>query len=181
MFDHVVVANDEAADAGQRLRERPHHQIHVRLDAEMLGRSAAMLAEHTETVGVVDHHSRTEALGQGHQLRQRRQIALHREHPIDHDQLALGLGRVSELLLQVGHVVVAELVVAAEAQAAAVDDAGVIEGVEECDVRSVQQTREDAQVHLEAGRERKGLLAAHELGDTLFQLDVDVEGAVEQA
>jgi hypothetical protein len=67
--------------------------------------------------------------------------------------LSLLVGGVLELLLEVRHVVVAELVAAAEPEATPIDDAGVIEAVEERDVRAVEQARQHSQVDLVAGGE----------------------------
>ena len=67
-----AVAGDEAADRGERLRERAHHEVDVGLAAEVLGRAAAVLAEDAEAVRVVHHQARAEALLQRDDLRQRR-------------------------------------------------------------------------------------------------------------
>ncbi|MNT26503.1 hypothetical protein D3C72_1620790 [compost metagenome] len=54
----------------------------------------ALLAQHAEAVGVIDNDPGVMALGQFQQLAQRRDIAVHAEHAVGHDQLALaGAGR----------------------------------------------------------------------------------------
>ena len=150
------------------------------LQPEVLGRAATVLAEDAEAVRVVDHQPRAVAVLALHDPRKIREIPLHREHAVDDDQLALVVARHAQLLLEVVHVVVAVLVGLAEAEAAAVDDAGVVERVEDRDVGAVEQAGEDAQVDLEAGREGERRLASHELREALLELDVDLERAVEQ-
>ena len=90
------------------------------------------------------------------------------------------LGNLAELAREIGHVVVAVLHGAAEAEPAAVDDAGVIERVEHGHVAAAEQARQHAEVHLEAGREDERGLAPRELREPLLELDVEVERAVEQ-
>jgi hypothetical protein len=142
---------------------------------------AAALAEHAEPVGVVHHQARAVAVLEFHDLGKRRQVALHREHAVDDDDLAFVGGGVLELLLQVVHVVVAILEVLAEAEAAAVDDAGVVQAVEERQVAAFEQAGQDAQVDLETGGEHEHGFALHELGQSLLELHVDVQGSVEQS
>ena len=55
VVDDRRVAGDEAADRGHRLRERPHDQVDVVLEAEVLGRAAPGLAEDADAVRVVHH------------------------------------------------------------------------------------------------------------------------------
>src|SRR5690606_1807048 len=77
--------------------------------------------------------------------------------------------------------VVLELEDLAEAEPRAVEDAGVVERVEHGRVVPAEQTREHAEIDLEAGREGEGGFAAHERGEALLEAYVDVERAVEQA
>ena len=86
----LAVAADEPADAGQALAERAHDQVDVLLEAEVLGRPAAALAEHADAVGVVDHDGRLELLGDGDDLRERADVALHRVDAVDDDEPADG-------------------------------------------------------------------------------------------
>ena len=75
----------------------------------------------------------------------------------------------------------AELAHFAETQAAAVDDAGMVQGVQEDEAAAETEATHDAQVHLEAGAVGYGRFLAHELRQLRLQLLVNVEGAVEEA
>ena len=66
-------------------------------------------------------------------------------------------------------------------EAAAVDDAGMVEGVGDDDVVGSGQGGEDADVGLVARREDECGLAAEELGQRLFELAVRREVAGDQA
>ncbi len=74
----------------------------------------------------------------------------------------------------------AEFAHLAEAQAAAVDDAGVVEGVEEDESAAEGQAADDSQVDLESGAVGYGLVLADEFGKLGFEFFVDIEGAVEK-
>ena len=134
-----------------------------------------------ERVGVVHHYGSLVFLAQAHQVGQRGDVALHRVHAVHDDEFRGVAGGEPEFLLQVRHVVVAELAHLAETQAAAVDDAGVVQGVQEDESAAEAQASHDAQVHLETGAVGHRGLLAHELGELRLQLFVEVEGAVEEA
>ncbi len=53
---------------------------------EQLARAGPASAEHAEGVSLVDHQSRAEAPAELGDLRQRGDVALHREHAVDHDE-----------------------------------------------------------------------------------------------
>ena len=52
----------EAAQAGEGLRERADDEVDLVLDAEVLGRAAAVRAQHADRVRVVDHQAGAEPL-----------------------------------------------------------------------------------------------------------------------
>ena len=68
-----------------------------------------------------------------------------------------------------------------EAEPRSVDDARVVEVVEEREVMATEQAREHAQVHLETGGEDQRRLTLHERREAILELHVDVERAVQQA
>jgi hypothetical protein len=181
-FDDVRIARYVAPHGGEGLGEGAHHEVDLVFEAEVLAGTAAVRAEHPDAVGVVDHEAHAEALLERDDLVELRDVSLHGEDAVDHDEDATARipGRDLELLLEVCHVVVLVLVVLAEAETTAVDDAGVVEVVEDGDVAASQQRGEHAEIHLEAGGEGERGVALHELGDLLLELDVDVEGAIEQ-
>jgi len=95
--------------------------------------------------------------------------------------LPLSFGDAGDLGFEVVHVVVAELQGLREAEPHAVDDRGVVHGVEERHVVATEQAGEHAQIDLEAGGEDQRSLTLHERREAVLELHVDVEGAVEQA
>ena len=83
---------------------------------------------------------------------------------------------------QVVRIVVLELLdLGADGEARAVVDAGVVLPVEVDRVALAREGRQDAEVDLEARRKRHAGRLFHEDGEALFQLDVDVERAVQEA
>ena len=147
----------------------------------MLAGAASELTEHAETVRVVDHQSRAVAILQSHELGQLAEVAFHGEHAVDDDHLADVVRRHGELALEVFHVVVLELDHLGEAETRAVDDAGVIQCIEEDHVLATEEAAQHSEVHLEAGGEGERGLALHERGETILELDVEVERAVQEA
>jgi hypothetical protein len=170
-----------ATEAGGGAAEKISEQVDLVFDAEVLWRAAAVLAEDAQAVGVVHHEPGTVAVLELDDLGQRRNVALHREHTVDHDDLALVGRRGGELLGEIFHVVVAVLVAAPEAEAAAVDDARVVEAIEKGDVVALEQARQHTEIDLVAGGEGQHRFAAHELRQALLELYVDVERTVEEA
>ncbi len=53
---------------------------------EVIDAAPARLAEHARGVGVVDHDRRAVLLGSGHDRGQRRDVAVHAEHPVGDDE-----------------------------------------------------------------------------------------------
>jgi hypothetical protein len=103
---------------------------------------------------------------------ERRHVPVHREHPVGHDQGAAPLG-LAEAPLQVVHVhvVVNERLRAAEA--AAVDDARVVERVGEDDVPLLGERGHHAHVGEVPGAEEQAVVRALERGQLLLQAAVD--------
>ena len=93
---------------------------------------------------------------------------------------AAGPRVVAHLTLQVGGVVVAELAHLAEGEPRAVEDAGMVLLVEVDIIALADQTRDGAQVHLEAGGEDDRGFLSHELGQAALQLHVQIERSVEE-
>ncbi len=150
-------------------------------DAEVLAGAGARLAQHADGVGVVHHDGGVVLGGQGRDAGQVGDVARHAEDAVDGDQLA----RLGAALLQAGlqglHVVMVEAHELAEAQQAAVDDAGVVLAVGDDVLAAADQGADDAQVGLEAGGVEDGGLLADQGGQLRLQLQVDVQRAVEEA
>src|SRR6185369_16095191 len=99
--------------------------------------------------------------------RKRREVAFHRIHAVDHDQPPAIFRREPQLLFEIGGVVVAELDLLGETEPRAVDDARMVEAVEEHGVVASEQRRQNAEVYLETGREDQRGLALHEMREAL--------------
>ena len=113
-------------------------------------------------------------------LRELAQVAFHREDAVHDDELDGVLGAAAEAALQVLHVVVLVVQRLGEGKAAAVHDGGVVAVVADDEVIAGEKLRDDAGVHREAGGEAQGFVLAHEGGELFLQLDVDVQGAVQE-
>ena len=130
---------------------------------------------------LVDHEPRAEAPAQVGDLRQRRDVALHREHAVDDDEdPAAVLLRLAERALELVHLVVAKRAQLRAAEDAAVHDRRVDAGVDDDRVAGGQQRPQRGEVGLRAGRADERLLGAHPLGDLLLELEVQGDRAVEQ-
>ena len=86
VIDHRRVCGDESADRGHRLREGAHHEVHLGLEPEVLGCPPARAAQDPDAVSVVNHHARGEFSRRGHDLGQRSNVSLHREHTVHDDE-----------------------------------------------------------------------------------------------
>ena len=142
----------------------------------------AARAEHAGAVGLVDHQARAEALAQVADLGQRRDVALHREDAVDHDEDAAAVvGGALEHALELVHAVVAEGAQLGAAEQAAVEDRRVVAGVGDDGVGGAEDRPQRADVGLVAGGEDDRVLGPLPVGDLLLELEVQRRGAVEQA
>src|SRR5256885_1538985 len=114
-------------------------------------RAAPVLADETNCMGVIDHGQRVVSLGQLADLRQWRQVTVHREDAVGDDDPKARVRALLQLLLELLHVAVGVAVAARLAQPDAIDDAGVIERVGDDRVPLVEQRLEDSAVGVEAG------------------------------
>ncbi len=139
-----VDAGDVAAEDADRLRQRADLDGHAAMQPEVVDGAPPVAAEHARGVGVVDHHGRAERLGRLDDPGQRRDVAVHREDAVGHDEdeavLAVAAPGPSaaprEDLAQRGHVTVRVDLSRRLRQAHAVDDRGVVERVRHDQVRS---------------------------------------------
>ena len=113
---------------------------------------------------------------------QRRDVALHREDAVDdhHHAAAVAL-RAGEGALELVEAVVAEGAHLGLREQHAVEDRGVVAGVDDHRVGGAEQRAERADVGLVAGGEDDRVVGAHPLGQLALELQVQGGGAVEQA
>ena len=89
-LDQRAAAGDVAAERADRLRQRADLDVDAAVHVEVIDGAAAVPAEHAARVRVVHHHDAAEFLGERAQRRQRAEVAVHAEHAVGDEQLALG-------------------------------------------------------------------------------------------
>ena len=87
-LDERAAAGHESARAAEGLAQRADADVDAVLDAQVFGHAAAARTEHAGGVGFVDHQHRVVPPRQFGQLGQRRQVAVHAEQAVGHDQPA---------------------------------------------------------------------------------------------
>ena len=127
--DEVPASGDVAAEGADRLRERAHLHVHTPVHAEVIDGAAAVLPEHAARVRIVHHHDAAELFGQIAQGGQRTEVAIHAEDAVRDQELALGGRQLLQDRAGRVDVLVREDLDRGAAQAAAIDDARVIQRV----------------------------------------------------
>ena len=118
---------------------------------------------------------------QFYNLRQIGEVALHREHTVDNNQLDSLLRKVLEYTLKVFHIVVLVVQLCSERQTASVDDARMVAVVADDIVATTHYNRQYARVNEETCRETQSLVLANIFGEFLLKLYVQVECTVKEA
>ena len=131
---------------------------------------------------LVDHKAGTVAAAELDDLRERSDVALHREHTVDdHEHAPSVLRRAFERPLELVHPVVTEGPELCPREDAAVEDRGVVARVRDDRVAGLEDGAEAAQVGLVAGREHEGRLRVHPLGELLLELEMEQRRAVQES
>ena len=86
-LDEIARAADVAAERADGLRQRADLDIDAAVQVEVVDGAAAVAAQHAGSVRVVDHHDGAVLFRQRGQLRQRADVAVHREDAVGDDQL----------------------------------------------------------------------------------------------
>ena len=164
---------DESAHAAaERLAERAGDDVDARSRAGQRRRAAALLAEMSGRVAVVDQDERAVAVGERADLPELRDMAVHREDAVGRDQLeprTVGLGLLQPVL-ELVHVGIGEAVASRLGQPDAVDDRGVVEAVGDDRVLFAHQRLEHAAVGVEAGGEHDRVVLAEVFRDRQLEL-----------
>ena len=181
VIHHGALGGDEAAHRSQRLAEGAHDDIDVVQHAQVLGRAGAGGAQDADAVRFVHVDARAVGLGELEDAAQVGDIAFHAENAFGDDE-DLFLGRaVFQAALEVVQIVVAEPHGAGRRPQRAFHQAGVQVVVADHHVALLGEGRKGGVVGLEAGAENDGGFFVDEGGQLGFQLDVDIQRAVEQA
>src|SRR5581483_7316376 len=101
---HFLASRDVAAGcAAERLAERARDHVDLTDNSEVLGHAPPRLPHHPGAVRVVDDHDRVVLARELEDVGQPREVALHREHPVGDDELALAALARAEPLPQLVH------------------------------------------------------------------------------
>src|SRR5262249_54908459 len=131
---------------------------------------AAVGPQHTGGVGLVRQQQGVVAPRQLDQLRERGEVAVHAEDAVGDDEPPAGGGPfAAQQLVEVVDVGVAVDVDAGAGQPAAVDQAGVVEGVAEDGVRAAGEAAHQGEVGGEAAGEDEGGLGRFPTGECAFE------------
>ena len=174
-----ALAGDIAAEAAERLGERAFQHVDAVHDAVALGDAAAARAVHADRMDLVDIGHGAVFLGEIADLRERRDVAVHRIEALAGDQLRPVGTRRDQQLFQMRHVVVAEDLALAAGLAHAFDHRIVVQRVRQdqavrnqlCDRRDAGLVRDVAR-----GEQQRGFLAV-QVGQFLLELHQRMMGA----
>ena len=131
---------------------------------------------------LVDEQACSVAPAQLADLAERRDVSLHREHPVDdHQDAAAVRRRPLQHLLELVHAVVAERAQLRSREQAAVEDRCVVARVDHHRVRRAQQRAQRAHIRLMTRREHERVLRLHPVRQLALELEVQGDRPVEQA
>ncbi len=155
------------------LRQRPDLDRDATVEIEMVDAASTRATEDAGRVGVVDHHCGTELLGRLDDAGQRRDVAVHREDAVGHDEdqsIRPGRPGLAQDVAQRLDVLVREDLAGSLGEAHPVDDRGVVELVGHDEVALAGDRRDHARVRREARLERQDRLGSLELGELGLEL-----------
>ena len=180
--DNLFLAGGEAAEGtAKRFAQCACIDIHTAIGVAKLAHAVAGSAYHTCRVRLVDHHHGIVFLSQVADFLHRGHVAVHREHTIGADQAETLCLSLLQAFLQFGHVGVGIAVTLGLAQAHAVDDRCVVEGIRDDGILFVENRTEKTTVGIEAGRIENGVFGVEIFRDGFLQLLVDVLGTADEA
>ena len=146
----------------------------------MVAYAASVVAEHAQSVGFVHHDGAVVLMLQLYNLRQVREVALHREHAVYHNQLHCLVGQTFQDVLQVFHVVVLVVQLTGKRQTTSVHDAGVVAVVTDDVVATSYNNGKHTGVYRESGREAQSVVFVYKLSQLFLELYVQVECSVKE-
>ena len=107
-IDDISCAANVSAQRSDGFRERADLDSNPAVQAEMVDGAAAVLAEDARGVGVVDHDRGAEFFGRLDDAGQRRDVTVHREDAVGHNQAAAPRGLAEPPFEMVGVQVVVD-------------------------------------------------------------------------
>ena len=177
---HLLRGRHVAAQRCQRLGEGTHVHVHLILQPEVAGGSTTALTQHAQSVGIVHHDPCAVLLGQRTNFRQLGDVAAHGEYAVCDDEGAVLLRHPLQLLLQIRHIAVAVAQHLAVAHLAPGVDGSVVLPVADHIVVPPHQCADDTHVGLEPCAEGDDAGLTQKLPQFLLQLQMHLEGAVEE-
>ena len=132
-------------------------------------------------VRIVDHDEGVVLLGEVADRAEPGDVAVHAEDAVGGDHADPGALRRLQRLLEVGHVGVGVAMAVGLAEADAVDDRGVVQGVADDRALLVEERLEEPRVGVEARGVEDRVVHPEEAGDALLELLVDVLRAADEA
>jgi len=180
IIDRLAVRRHPPANRGQRLRERPHDDVHFVRQAEMACGAVADAPKDAHRVRVIHENARAVAPGNLDDFRQARNVAFHRIHAVHDDQFP-ARAAFAHHAVEVVHVIVAELENLAEPEARTIDNRGMIRAVNEHVVAAPDKRRNRAKVRLESGGKHERRFFAAEFRQGALEFDMDVERSIEES
>ncbi len=182
VVDEVARAADVAAECSDGLGERAYLHIDASRAVEVIDAAAAVAAEDSGGVGVVDHHDGAVLVGDVAELVDGADVAVHRKDAVGDEEFAAWL--VLDLfqeLFGVGDIFVAEDLDFGAGEASAVDDARVVQFVGENEVLFAEDARNGSGVGGESGLEDDAGFDTFEGCNFFFELHVNAHGACDSA
>ncbi len=146
----------------------------------MVTNTTTLLAKHTQTMSLVDHDGCVVFLLQLYNLRKGSQVAFHREHAVNDDELNLVGIATLQYALQVGHVVMLIMQLGCECQTTTVDDTCMVAVITDDIVVLANKLRNNAAVYGKTGRDAQGVVLAYVLCQLLLKLNMDVECTIQE-
>ena len=147
----------------------------------MLGRARARGPQHADAVRLIHVDARAVRLGKLQRAAQVGDVAFHAEDAFGNDEDLLVRRAVLQAPLEVFHIVMTEPHRARRRPQRAFHQAGVQVVVADHDIALLGEGRERGVVGLESGAENDGGFFMNQGGQLRFELDVQVQRAVEQA
>src|ERR1019366_9195639 len=164
-----------------RLAERGREKRAALHPAQPLSRAAAGFSEDTGRMGIVDDEGRVVLFAEVRELAKRTDLALHGEDAVRDEKAAPQGRRLLQGLLEGGEVAVRRDEPLGFAEACAVDDRRVVEGVRQEAVLLGEERREEPLVRVPAGHVEDRVLGSEEARDRGLELLVERLRAADEA
>lgn len=169
-FHHGAGGTEEAPFGAEGLAEGAYLQVDDAGEVPVFGGAPAGPADDARGVGIIHEEPRVIRVSQLGQCGQIRHVAVHAEYAVGDDEALALAGSVPQEPPEGIHVAVGIDRHGGAGDAAAVDEAGVVQAVAEDDVPFVREAVEDAQIGHVPRIEYEGRLVALEAGQLRLQI-----------